>query len=137
VYLSPRDLSSLAELEVGPGLKTDLEALEEVASFPSSGRDGRDLFPGIHVKAAALFLELLRRSPFERGNRQVALLAVVVFLNLNGFDVVADDIDLADLTTMASGGDLSMIEIAAAFEAATVLLDLPEDDGYVDPPPAR
>lgn len=91
----------------------------------------------MHVKAAALFLEMLRRSPFERGNRQVALLAAVVFLNLNGFDVTADDKDLAELTSMAAGGTLSMIEVAAAFEASTVMLDLPEDEGYVDPPPVR
>ena len=87
----------------------------------------------MHVKAAALFLELLRRSPFERGNRQVALIASVVFLNLNGFDVVADDTDLAELTSMAAAGGLSMIVVAAAFEAATVLLHLPEDEADVDP----
>jgi hypothetical protein len=67
----------------------------------------------------------------------VALLAAIVFLNLNGFDVVADDSDLADLTSLASGSGLSLIEVAAAFEAATVLLDLPQDEGYVDPPPGR
>jgi prophage maintenance system killer protein len=91
----------------------------------------------VHVKAAALFMEMLRRSPFERGNRQVALIAAVVFLNLNGFDVVADDTDLAELTSMASGGSLSMIEVAGAFEAATVLLHLPEDEGHVDPTSGR
>lgn len=85
------------------------------------------------MKAAALFLELLRRCPFERGNRQIALLAAVVFLNLNGFDVVADDSDLADLTSLAGGTDLSVLEVAAAFEAATVMLELPEEDDYIDP----
>jgi prophage maintenance system killer protein len=75
----------------------------------------------------------LRRCPFERGNRQIALLAAVVFLNLNGFDVVADDSDLADLTSLAGGTDLSVLEVAAAFEAATVMLELPEEDDYVDP----
>ena len=63
----------------------------------------------------------------------MALLAAIVFLNLNGFDVIANDTDLAELTSLASGGDLSLIEVAAAFEAATVILELPEDDGYVDP----
>lgn len=87
----------------------------------------------MHVKAAALFLEMLRRSPFARGNRRVALLAAIVFLNVNGFDVVADDTDLAELTSMAAAGILSMIEVAAAFEGATVMLNLPEDEGYVDP----
>jgi death-on-curing protein len=111
----------------------DAEALKEVAAFPASGRNGHDLFPGAHVKAAALFLELLRRTPFERGNRRTALVSAIVFLNLNGFDVVAGDTDLADLTSMASGGNLSLIEVAAAFEAATMMLELPEEDDYVDP----
>ena len=56
-----------------------------------------------------------------------------MFLNLNGFDVVADDSDLADLTSLAGGTDLSVLEVAAAFEAATVMLELPEEDDYVDP----
>ena len=55
-----------------------------------------------------------------------------MFLNLNGFDVVADDSDLADLTSLAGGTDLSVLEVAAAFEAATVMLELPEED-YIDP----
>ncbi len=128
MYLSPRDLTSLGEIEVGPGLEVDLESLEAAVALPSSGRNGHELFPGFHVKAAALFLELLHRNPFERGNRRIALVAAIVFLNLNGFDVVAGDADLADLTSMASAGSLSLIEVAAAFEAATVMLELPEED---------
>jgi prophage maintenance system killer protein len=60
-------------------------------------------------------------------------MAAIVFLNLNGFDVVAEDADLADLTWLAAAGELPMIEVAAAFEAATVMLELPEDEGYEDP----
>ena len=132
MYLSPRDLISIAEIEVGSGLQADPEALEVSAALPSSGQNGHELFPGCHVKAAALFLEILHRRPFEHGNRRVALVAAIVFLNLNGFDVVAGDADLADLTALASSGDLSLIEAAAAFEAATLMLELPEDD-YVEP----
>ena len=84
------------------------------------------------MKAAALFLEILHRRPFEHGNLRVALVAAIVFLNLNGFDVMAGDADLADLTVLAAKGELPLIEVSAAFEAATVMLDLPEED-YLEP----
>jgi prophage maintenance system killer protein len=84
------------------------------------------------VKAAAMFLDLLHRRPFESGNLRVALVAAVVFLNLNGFDVVARDEDLADLVALAAKDELSLIELSAAFEATTVMLDLPEED-YLEP----
>jgi death-on-curing protein len=118
-YLSAEEIAGIAAAEVGSGLRTDASVLEAVAAFPSSRLGGRDQFPGVHVKAAALFSALLRRRPFEPDNERVALRATRAFFDRNGFEVVADDDDLAELTQLTLEGRLPVLKIAAAFEADT------------------
>ncbi len=132
VYLSPVDLSLLAEREVGDDVRADVAALEAVSAYPGVSDDGHDRFPGVQLKAAALMTELLRRRPFDRGNARVALLSAIVFLNLNGLDVEAPEGDLAELAELASEGTLSLMMVAAAFEAITVRKIAPGEEP-VDP----
>ncbi len=127
-YLSPRDLVSIAERETGEGLPLDDASLDAVAAHPASADGTRDLFPGVQVKAAALMTELLHRRPFPHGNERIALLAVIVFLNLNGFDVEASESDLAELADLAAQGNLSLMMVATALEAITVRLRILDVD---------
>jgi death on curing protein len=111
-------------------VQTDLLALEEIASVPSSENSlGFDAYPGIHVKAAVLLAELLRCRPFDRANRAVALLSAIVFLNLNGYEVTASEDELTELVTLAADKRLSMLMVAAAFESATERFRLADLDG--------
>ncbi len=98
--------------------------LDAIAELPSEVEDARDVYPGIHLKAAVLFDELLARRPFMCGNARIALLSAIVFLNLNGLDLRADDRDLIELTRSAEAGGMPLLAIAAAFEAASVRLSL-------------
>jgi death-on-curing protein len=126
-YLRPRDLISIAELEVGTELPADLEMLEEVALRPATSVEGLDAYPGLHLKAAVLFHDLIVRGPFERGNVRVAVLAAIVFFDLNGYEVTVEDTDLVDLAQMTAGEELSVLTIAAAFEAGTRRTRVVED----------
>ena len=131
-YLSSRDLTLLAEREVGDEVRADVAALEAVSAYPGSADQGHDRFPGVQVKAAALMTELLRLRPFDRGNARVALLSAIVFLNLNGLDVEASESDLAELADLAAQGTLSLMMVAAAFESITVRMIVPGNEP-VDP----
>lgn len=130
--LSPRDLQALAERELGPGVSLDEAVLAEVAAAPSAVEDGVERYPGIHVKAAALMIEVMQRRPFGHGNARVALLAALVLLNLNGLDVEASESDLAELAELAGRGNLSLLMVAAGFEAMTVPLEVPEPEPSED-----
>lgn len=123
---------SLAEGEVGFGLPVERASLEAALQSPSASADGVDRYPGLHLKAAVLLAELLRRRPLGRGNIRVALLAAIVFLNLNGLEVQAEDADLVALATMASEDRLSLLTIAAAFEAVTRRMPLLDEDEESD-----
>lgn len=113
--------------EVGAGAACDPETLRAAVDLPSAREDDRDAYPGIHLKAAALLEALVRTKPFAWGNEQVALLAVTVFLNLNGWDLEAEPDELALLTRMTAQGRLPLFDIAAGLESATVRLTLEEE----------
>lgn len=57
---------------------------------------GQELYPTIFDKAAALFLGLLKNHPFLDGNKRTATVALGVFLELNGYVLKLDSMDLAD-----------------------------------------
>lgn len=127
-YLTPRDLIALAALELGDDPKVDEDALYEAVAVPARTEHGQDAFPSIPVKAAVLMTELMRRSPFGGGNARVALLAALVFLNINGLDVAASESDLAELAQLAGRGNLSLMMVAAGFESIVVPLGFPGSD---------
>ena len=84
--------------------------------------DGQDVYPGVHLKAAAQMVAVLRARPFQRGNARVALLSTAVFLNLNGYDLEAGREDLLALVAVAADGGLTLLQIAAILERLSVRL---------------
>ena len=96
------DVLTIARAELGPGVSVDTERVAEAVAEPLRREDGRELYPGVVPKAAALLLAMLRLRPFGPGNARVALLATVVFLNRNGLDLQADDDELIALVAVAA-----------------------------------
>jgi death on curing protein len=82
----------------------DLPGLESAVAQPSATFDGRDLYPTLDEKAAALGFSLIRNHPFTDGNKRVGHAAVEVMLLLNGHRLESD-IDLAErvILSVASG----------------------------------
>ena len=65
----------------------DTGALESAIAQPRATFDGKDLYPSILEKAAALCYSLSLNHPFVDGNKRVAHAAMEVFLILNGFEI--------------------------------------------------
>jgi death-on-curing protein len=120
---------ALADREVGSEPAVDMALLEKVMARPCEAAEGHDTFPGVHLKGAVLFSELLLRRPFAHDNARIALLATIVFFNLNEYEVEADATDLVDLTRLTSRDQLSVLTVAAAFEAATVRMRAADEEG--------
>ena len=113
---------SIARAELGADVLPDHRALAEVVAEPARREGATDAYPGLVPKAAALLLAMLRLRPFERANARVALLATVVFLNRNGFDLQAVDEELIAVVAVAATGELSVLETAVALERFVVRL---------------
>jgi len=52
--------------------------------------DGKDLYPTLTEKAAALGFSLIQNHPFIDGNKRIGHLAMEMTLVLNGFEISAD-----------------------------------------------
>ncbi len=67
----------------------DLNALESAVAQPRITFGGRELYPTIIEKAAALGFSLIRNHPFVDGNKRTAHAAMEAFLVLNGYEIEA------------------------------------------------
>jgi len=75
-----------------PGIR-DLDALDSAVAQPKATFDGKDLYPTMAEKAAALCFSLVQSHPFVDGNKRVGHAAMETFLVLNGaeLDAAVDD----------------------------------------------
>ncbi len=64
---------------------------------------GQDLYPSLASKASALFCCLIRNHPFLDGNKRFGTLALLYFLDLNGYYLdVSDDMLVSWALALAS-----------------------------------
>lgn len=82
----------------------DLGSVASAIAQPEMVFDGKELYPSLEEKAAALCYSLVMNHPFVDGNKRIGHAAMEVFLILNGFDLVAsvDDSEKAILNLAAS-----------------------------------
>ena len=65
-----------------------------------------DAYPSISEKAAAYAFFLAKNHPFVDGNKRTAEAAMLVFLELNGFDFIEDQSRIADTFEHLAGGEI-------------------------------
>ena len=70
------------------GLRDD-GLLESAVYRPQSSFGGRDLYPDLFSKAAALGHSIISNHPFVDGNKRVGFEAMRLMLRLNGYDLHA------------------------------------------------
>lgn len=78
------------------GLKS-LELLESAVFRPQSIFGGKELYPTIFDKAAALVHSLLLNHPFIEGNKRTGIVAMIIFLDINGVYIKAKNKEIIDL----------------------------------------
>ncbi|MBI2028992.1 type II toxin-antitoxin system death-on-curing family toxin [Candidatus Gottesmanbacteria bacterium] len=78
------------------GLKS-LELLESTVYRPQSTFGGKELYPTLFDKAAALVHSLLLNHPFVEGNKRTAIVAMVIFLHINGIHILAKNDEIVTL----------------------------------------
>ncbi|CAN5723558.1 hypothetical protein BH18ACT17_BH18ACT17_08200 [soil metagenome] len=123
--LTVDDVVAIACAEIGREHLPDHERLGEAVAEPMRRDEGRDMYPGVMLKAAALLLAMSRTRPYPVANAKVSLLVTTVFLNRNGLDLQADDDELVALVAIAATGALSVLQIAAALERFSLRLPQP------------
>lgn len=118
-YLDLDDLLSItADATGSPALVRDYGLLESALARPVATVFGSDAYPSLHTKAAALLHSLAVNHALVDGNKRLALLAVFVFLDLNGQTLRATQDEAFDLVISVANGSLTDVEkIAERLEA--------------------
>ena len=112
-YLTLEDLLTLVD-DLGVGPIGDLGLLDSAAHRPTTHLWGRDAYPTLNQKAAALMESLVRNPPLVDGNKRLGWLATVVFYAINGEALEAPDDDAYDLVIDVASGTTDLPAIAAA-----------------------
>jgi death-on-curing protein len=100
----------------GSGGVRDVGLLESALARPQATFEGRELYPDLWHKAAALMHSLVKNHPFVDGNKRTALTAAALFLELNGYTLVASNDEAARFVLRAVAGEVDVAAIAAWLE---------------------
>jgi death-on-curing protein len=104
-YLTLEDGLGLVKV-LGAGPVRDLGLLDSACHRPQAGFFGREAYPTLAGKAAALMHSLACNHALVDGNKRLALLATVVFLRVNGHRLDLTDDEAFDLTLSVAAGQL-------------------------------
>lgn len=119
VFLTVTDILTIhlrviEEFGGDPGLR-DRGLLESATAMPRATFGGELLHPHIGDMAAAYHFHLCRNHPFLDGNKRVAVAAAEVFLLINGYELLAADEALEELTMNVADGSRSKEDVTKFF----------------------
>ena len=111
-YLTLEDVLALVgDLGVGP--VRDIGLLDSAVHRPRVVVFGRDAYPAVGTKAAALLESLVKNRALIDGNKRLGWLATVVFFGLNEITLEAPDDDGYDLVNALASGTMDHPEAAS------------------------
>lgn len=121
IYLTLPELLHIASRALGgePEVR-DLGLLDSAAARPQATAFGKDAYPDLDAKAAALLHSLARNHALVDGNKRLALAAVIVFCGVNGRRLTLTNDEAYDLIIDVAAGHLDTADgIATRLRTAT------------------
>ena len=121
IYLTLPELLHVAERTLGPGYAVrDYGLLEAALARPRATVFGKDAYPNLDAKAAALLHSIARNRALIDGNKRLTLAAVIAFYGLNGRRLTLTNDEAYELVMSVAAGQLDTADaIAAVLQGAT------------------
>ncbi len=116
-YLELDDLLALVR-RTGIGPVRDVGLLDSACARPCSTVFGEEAYPGLVLKASALLHSVARNHALVDGNKRLAWLATIVFLDINDARVQLTKDEAFELVMGVSEGRLDVEQIAAHLKLA-------------------
>jgi death-on-curing protein len=114
IHLTLEHVLGIAEKVLGAEPKVrDLGLLESAVHRPTAEMFGRELYPDLHLKAAALLQSIGTNHALFDGNKRLAWAAMDVFLAVNGREVVTDEDSAYDFVIAVVTSELSDVSAIA------------------------
>jgi death-on-curing protein len=118
-FLDPEDVEALLD-EEGFHFKDGARGRNLLLSALAAPMPvfGEDVHPTLDEKAAVLLLAVMRNHALADGNKRLGWFVTAAFLELNGVDLVADDVESADrFLRSVAAGDVEPDDVAAWLRA--------------------
>jgi death-on-curing family protein len=109
-YLTNHDLFWVNQIVTGTVNTFNYFALEAACA----GQYAYGVSTDVPAQAATLLDRLLNRSPFFTGNRRTAYIAMLTFLNANGYATIVDDEEAVRLMTAVAARSTLPLEAVNA-----------------------
>lgn len=81
--------------------------LDSALNLSFQSLDGEDIFKTIQAKAASLGFSLINNHSFIDGNKRIGILAMLVFLEINGIGILCTDEEFIELGLGVVDGSVS------------------------------
>jgi death-on-curing protein len=115
IYLTLPELLHVARRALGPDYAVrDHGLLEAALARPQATVFGKDAYPDLDAKAAALVHSIARNHALIDGNKRLALAAVIAFYGLNGCRLTLTNDAAYDLIISIASGHLDTVDDIAA-----------------------
>ena len=84
--------------------------MEAASARPRTSAFGRDAYPDLYAKAAALLHSLAKNHGLVDGNKRLALAAAIAFLGINGERLRLSNDEAYELVMAVAAGELDEIQ---------------------------
>lgn len=124
-YVSLAEAINIGEFVTGIDAHTlasvsRIEILDSALHAPQAGIGDQDFYPDFHVKAAVLCSRIALNHPLPDGNKRLAWTCLVLFCDLNGYDLNPQTADAVQTIVKVAAGELSEMELADWINARAI-----------------
>lgn len=114
IYLTLPELLYVAERAIGDVQVRDVGLLEAALARPQATAFGKDAYPELAEKAAAVMHSLARNHALIDGNKRLALAGLIAFLGMNGRRLTMSNDQAYEFVIAVATGQLDdVVEIAS------------------------
>ena len=100
----------------------DFALLHSAVERPKATYSGKDLYPSIFLKAAALLQSICLNHPFTDGNKRTAWAVTHKFLSDNGYHLISTRMEAADFMVFVDNSKPDIKYIASFLKSHSTLL---------------
>lgn len=84
----------------------DENLLDSAVNAPFQTFGGEYVYKTLEAKAARLGYSLVKNHPFVDGNKRIGMLAMLVFLEINGIELTCSDQDIIETGLKLAAGEM-------------------------------
>ena len=94
----------------------DRGLLESAVELPFATFGGEELYPSVKQKGARLGYSLIANHAFMDGNKRIGIYSVLVFLAVNGINILASNAEVAQIALDLASGQAHYDDLLAWIE---------------------